>query len=72
MLRQLPSYTLVLALLAAPTAAVADGPSGADEVIAKYIEAIGGRNVIDSIKSMRTTGKVVMSGGMMEAPMTIE
>ncbi len=72
MLRQFPSYILVLGLQAAGTAAVADGPLGADQVIAKYIEAIGGRKVLDSIKSMRTTGKMVMGGGMMEAPMTVE
>ena len=72
MLPQLPSYILVLALVAVPAAAVADEPLGADEVIAKYIEAIGGRKVLGSIKSMRTTGKVVMAGGMMEAPMTVE
>ncbi len=43
----------------------------ADEAIAKYIEAVGGREVIDSLKSMRMTGKTVMMGGM-EAPITIE
>ena len=46
-------------------------PKTADEVIAKYIEAIGGRKAIDAVKSMRVTAKLTMGGGM-EAPMVIE
>ncbi len=49
----------------------ASEPKTADEVIAKYIEAIGGRKALDSIKSMRTKGKMTFGGGM-EAPMFIE
>ena len=49
----------------------ADEPKTADEVIAKYIEAIGGREKLDSVKSMRMTGKSLAGGGM-EVPVTIE
>jgi outer membrane lipoprotein-sorting protein len=37
-----------------------------DEVLAEYIEARGGMEAIESTKSMRTTGKMIM--GPMEAP----
>ncbi len=43
----------------------------ADEVIAKYIKAVGGRKALDAIKTLRMTGKNVMAGGM-EMPMTME
>ncbi|MGB2988068.1 MAG: hypothetical protein WBE26_19540 [Phycisphaerae bacterium] len=42
-----------------------------DEVIAKHIEAMGGRKALDSVKTMRMAGKSIMGGGM-EAPLTIE
>lgn len=48
-----------------------DEPKTADEVIAKYIEAIGGRERIDSLKSIRMTGVSVRGGGM-ETPVTME
>lgn len=43
----------------------------ADEVITKYIEALGGRKALDAIKTIRMTGKNVMTGGM-EMPITVE
>ncbi len=51
-----------LALLAAccPTAAQADEPKTADEVIAKYVDAIGGRAKLASVQTMRKSGKVGM------------
>ena len=48
----------------------ADEPTTADEVIAKYIKAIGGRDKIDAIKTVRATGKMMQ--GPMEIPMVIE
>ena len=42
-----------------------------DQIIKKYIEAIGGRAKLDSVKSMRWTGKSMFQGGM-EAPLTME
>ena len=46
-------------------------PKTADEVIARYIKAIGGRDKLDAIKSMRVTGKTMLGGGM-EMPLTVE
>lgn len=65
----IPSVLCVL--IGAPPFVQADEPKTADEVIAKYIEAIGGRKAIDAVKSMRVTAKLTMGGGM-EAPMVME
>lgn len=62
--------TYVVVCCQAPV--IADEPKTADEVIAKYIEALGGREKIDAVESTRITGKMVMGGGMMEMPMTVE
>jgi outer membrane lipoprotein-sorting protein len=58
-------------LLLATLSARADEPATADEVIAKYIEAIGGRAKLDAVKSARLSGKALVSGGL-EVPMTLE
>lgn len=44
--------------------AEAQEPSTAEEIIAKHVEAIGGRAALDSCKTMRTTGKMVNSRGL--------
>jgi hypothetical protein len=54
-----------------PVGIAAAEPESADEVIAKYIEALGGRDKIDAVKTMRMTGKMVGMGGL-EIPMVIE
>lgn len=55
-----------------PSAGVhADEPKTADEVIAKHIEAMGGRKNIDAVKTIRMTGKMIGQGGM-DIPMVIE
>lgn len=54
-----------------PVAAGSGEPKTADEVIAKYIEAIGGRAKLDSVKSLRMTGKATGMGGI-EIPMVVE
>jgi len=41
-----------------------------DEIIAKNIEAKGGREKLEAIKTMKTTGKLLAMGGM-EAPFTM-
>ena len=38
-------------------------PKTADEIIAKYIEAVGGRARVDSVQSLRMTGRNVHLGG---------
>jgi len=50
---------------------VADEPKTADEAIDRYIKAVGGRDKIDAVKSLRVTGKTVLGGGM-EMPVTME
>lgn len=47
-------------------------PKNADEVIAKYLQAIGGREKIAAVKTMRIKGKVVIGGGAMEMPLLME
>lgn len=49
----------------------ADEITDVDEVIAKYIEAIGGKEKLDAVKSAKVSGKTMFGGGM-EAAMTIE
>jgi len=49
----------------------ADDLKTADEVIEKYIQAIGGREKIDSMKTVRMSGKMIQEGGI-EIAMTIE
>jgi len=66
----------MLSLLAATFAvvsvqAVAGEPNTADEVIEKYIEAVGGRKVMENAKTRRITGKNSMGQGM-EMPMVME
>ena len=58
-------------LLGGQTTSKADNLKTADEIIAKYIEAIGGRAKIDALKSMKMTGKMVMMGGM-EIPLSVK
>lgn len=55
-----------------PSAGVhADEPKTADEVIAKHIEAMGGRKNLDAIKTIRVTGKMIVQGGI-ELAMVVE
>jgi outer membrane lipoprotein-sorting protein len=49
----------------------ADDLKTADEVIEKYIEAIGGRAKIEAMKTIRMTGKMIQQGGM-EFPSIME
>jgi len=65
-------HCLLCAAAALPALARADEPKSADEVIAKFIEAIGGQAKLEAIKTQRATGKMVIGGGMMEAPFTTE
>lgn len=69
-----PRFIVCAALCLCGAATVRAGDEAlpsADEVIAKYIEVIGGRDALDSIKTLHMTGKMVFGGGM-EAPMTLD
>ncbi len=71
MLRKRPVWIMFCILVCWQVPAKADEPTTVDEVIARYLEAIGGRDKLDAVKSMKMTGKVLMHGGM-EIPMTAE
>lgn len=58
-------------LLVAGLAGTAAFAQTADELIEKSIQASGGREKMDTVKSVRMTGKMTMAQGM-EAPMVIE
>jgi hypothetical protein len=54
------------ASLATPPRAPAAAPRGAltvDEILARYVEARGGAAKLDTIRSVRWTGRVVFGGG---------
>jgi outer membrane lipoprotein-sorting protein len=57
--------------LAACLVAAAAGAQTVDELIAKNLEARGGKDKIKAVKSLRMTGKMAMGEGM-EAPFTME
>jgi len=58
-------------LLVAGLAGAAVQAQTADEIIAKNIEARGGKDKIKAVKSIRMTGKIAMGQGM-EAPISME
>ena len=63
-----------LVAVAAALGTLYAGPGAAqslDEVLAKHYEAIGGLDAWQSIQSVKLSGKMVMMGGAMEAPITI-
>lgn len=43
-----------------------------DQIVEKHIVAMGGAAKLKAIQSFRMTGKAVMGGGQMEAPMTLQ
>ena len=60
----------LVCLLAAFAAASLASAQTADELVEKNIQAHGGREKLQSVQTMRMTGKIV--GGGMEMPMTLE
>jgi outer membrane lipoprotein-sorting protein len=58
-------------LLVAALAGAAAQAQTADEIIAKNLQARGGKDKIKAVKSARITGKMVLGQGM-EAPFTLE
>jgi len=65
------SSFMVVGLVWGATAVRAADPKTADEVVARYIKAIGGRKALDAVKTQRRTGKNSMAGGM-EMPFVME
>jgi outer membrane lipoprotein-sorting protein len=49
--------------------ASAQGAPSVDDVVAKHIAALGGVDKIRAIKTSKTTGKMILGGGQMEATM---
>ena len=64
----LAACTAIAALSLAVQAAAAD--LKVDEIIKKSIDAQGGLDKIQAIQSMKSTGKMILGGGQMEAPIT--
>ena len=54
------------------TAAAQEAGPTADDIVKKSIDARGGLDKIKAIQSVKMTGKFVMGGGQMEAPMTMQ
>ena len=72
MLRKRGTLLSWLALVVLPVFAQEATPNpSADDLIAKYLEAIGGRDKLKAVKTMRMSGKMTMGQGM-EAPVTME
>ena len=55
-----------------PVTVSADEPKTADELLARHIEAIGGSTKLDSIKTMRVTGKSSFGTGSTKSRTVIE
>lgn len=54
------------------TAAAQESGPSVDDIIKKSIDARGGLEKLKAIQSVRITGKLVMGGGQMESPMTLQ
>jgi outer membrane lipoprotein-sorting protein len=68
MLKRLTCLAFGLALIAAP--AVAQDMS-LEEIIQNHIEAVGGRDTLDNVKTIRLNGKMSMAAQGFEAPFTL-
>src|SRR5262245_36639894 len=74
MLRSKLTVLAALALLAAPVAAeeATQKPlPTVDEIVAKYVQAVGGRDKLKAVQSMKMTGKMILGQGL-EAPFVLE
>lgn len=54
------------------TASAQEGGLSVDDIVNKNIDARGGMDKIKAIQNIKMTGKLVMGGGQMEAPMTMQ
>src|SRR5215469_7051869 len=53
----------LLAIAVAAVCAASASAQTADEIVAKYIKAVGGMDKIQAVKTLRRTGKIVAGGG---------
>jgi hypothetical protein len=53
-------------------ASAQEGGLSVDDIVKKNVDARGGIDKIKAIQSIKMTGKMVMGGGQMEAPMTLQ
>jgi outer membrane lipoprotein-sorting protein len=54
------------------TVSAQEGGLSVDDIVKKNIDARGGLDKMKAIQSIKMTGKMVMGGGQMEAPMTLQ
>jgi hypothetical protein len=54
---------LLLGILAVPMLAIPASAQTADEIVAKYIKAVGGMEKIQAVKTLRRSGKIIVGGG---------
>lgn len=54
------------------TAATQESGPSVDDIVKKNIDARGGLEKLKAIQNVKMTGKIVMGGGQMEAPMTLQ
>jgi len=66
-----PRLTTVILLAFAPAFSQQAAPS-LDDIIQKHIDGMGGLEKLRAMQSVRMSGKVVMGGGQMEAPLNMQ
>jgi outer membrane lipoprotein-sorting protein len=71
MVKRVMSSLLVAVFAAGSATAAAGDLKTADEVVAKYIEAVGGRKALANTETRRAAGKTIMGQGM-EMPIVTE
>jgi outer membrane lipoprotein-sorting protein len=54
------------------TVSAQEGGLSVDDIVKRNVDARGGMDKIKAIQSLKMTGKMVMGGGQMEAPMTLQ
>ena len=71
MSEEVPTRTVSVAFIGLALLAATASAQTADELVTKYIKAIGGSDKISAIKTLRRTGKYIGGGGF-EAPIVEE
>ena len=68
--RMKPFSLATLAAVAAAVLAAQSGELKLDDIVRKSIEAQGGLEKMKAIKTLKLTGKMIVGGGQIEAPLT--